>query len=707
MDVRAAEADVRVADVDVRAAEADVRAADVDVRAADVDVRAAEADVRVADVDVRAAEADVRAADVDVRAADVDVRAAEADVRVADVDVRAAEADVRAAEADVRAAEADVRAAEADVRAAEADVRAAEADVRAAEADVRAAEVDVGRWKGARRGREKTWENGWLLTRVASRAYPNGCTMGNRARSIVNTRGLAVEGAYNSPWAAVDDVRVDHRGSYVLMAEQGLDRTDIGACFRKVGGEAVARGVATCAAIESRSVSSSTYRPLHYRVTEMPAYDLSDNRIGAGSRRREHVLPREAGGSTQHLPTKRVRQVSLAATHGEIDAVQFDDGLELVAQPVADAGWQQRRAVACALATAHGDLVTVEVDVFHTQGDGFVRPQSRVVEKLAHEGKRRLEPVEQRQHVGARENSGEVLGTPRTFKVVKGGHGELENPAVEKHQRAKSLVLSGHRGVMTDRKVVEKRRHVSRGEVARLAALMKANKIAPPVDVRLLRARRVVKPSNCCRQRFDQSHWESPGAAGREMRRGEFSELVGRSCGLKQVSWARGGRGAAWNVLTVDIRELGRQGRGGLTLPGRGYAFGRQLNEMLDAGKERRPDRELRATNPERATVGPRATTGNQLRATYPERATTGPRATATSNEMRAANPERAAIGPRPPCPASNKPMVPTADTWLFEHSLHSMRRHIGGPLGSLERGAGNELRQQNVGQEELAASDA
>lgn len=41
---------------------------------------------------------------------------------------------------------------------------------------------------------------------------------------------------------AVDEVGVDHRGSDIAVAKQGLDGTDVGASFGQMGSEAVAQG---------------------------------------------------------------------------------------------------------------------------------------------------------------------------------------------------------------------------------------------------------------------------------------------------------------------------------------------------------------------------------------------------------------------------------------------------------------------------------
>ncbi len=53
----------------------------------------------------------------------------------------------------------------------------------------------------------------------------------------------AVSGTRDSARAAVEDVRIDHRGAHVVVAQQLLNRADVVPIFEEIGGEGVAQAV--------------------------------------------------------------------------------------------------------------------------------------------------------------------------------------------------------------------------------------------------------------------------------------------------------------------------------------------------------------------------------------------------------------------------------------------------------------------------------
>ena len=54
----------------------------------------------------------------------------------------------------------------------------------------------------------------------------------------------SVRGALHSGWPAIQDVGVDHGSAHVLVPEELLHGSDIGAVFQQMGRERVAEGVA-------------------------------------------------------------------------------------------------------------------------------------------------------------------------------------------------------------------------------------------------------------------------------------------------------------------------------------------------------------------------------------------------------------------------------------------------------------------------------
>ena len=108
-------------------------------------------------------------------------------------------------------------------------------------------------------------------------------------RVHANTGRSAVEGAHDAWRAAVDDVRVDHRRAHVLVAQERLDRAEVGAGFEQVGGEAVAEGVAARALRDARGLHRVTDGPLHRALVEVVEHAAPRGGVG-GQRPDPHVV---------------------------------------------------------------------------------------------------------------------------------------------------------------------------------------------------------------------------------------------------------------------------------------------------------------------------------------------------------------------------------------------------------------------------------
>ena len=73
---------------------------------------------------------------------------------------------------------------------------------------------------------------------------------------------LGVEGAFDSKSAALEDVSVDHGGSYVFVPQQFLNSTDVVTILEEMGGETVSKGMARDAFSDGSLSSSFFYSPL-------------------------------------------------------------------------------------------------------------------------------------------------------------------------------------------------------------------------------------------------------------------------------------------------------------------------------------------------------------------------------------------------------------------------------------------------------------
>ena len=296
-------------------------------------------------------------------------------------------------------------------------------------------------------------------------------------------RASAVEGAHDAQRAAVDDVRVDHRGADVLVAEQRLDGADVRSGFEQVRGEAVAERVTGRALLEGGGRGGVADGLLQGGLVEVMEHDSPGRRVGAGARRGKEVLPREARRGARHLRAERVGKVDLAASHGELCQMDSADGIELGGETLAGPGGQEGGAVVGTLATTDGDLTAVEVDVFYAEGEGLLEAETGAVEELAEEAEGRLELLEQGHDVAAREDGGEVLGTLGALEAVERGQVEFEHLAVEEDEGAEGLVLGGGRDAATHGEVVEEGGDLGSAHLTRVTAVVKAYERAHPADI--------------------------------------------------------------------------------------------------------------------------------------------------------------------------------------------------------------------------------
>ena len=79
------------------------------------------------------------------------------------------------------------------------------------------------------------------------------------------------------------------------------------------------------------------------------------------------------------LAQQRSRQWDAAKAPAQVFLVEALDLFQVVLQVAFDRGRERRDPVLGALAIAHDDLVSLEVDVLHAQRERFKQPQARAV----------------------------------------------------------------------------------------------------------------------------------------------------------------------------------------------------------------------------------------------------------------------------------------------------------------------------------------
>jgi hypothetical protein len=89
----------------------------------------------------------------------------------------------------------------------------------------------------------------------------------------------------------VEHMRLDHGGLHIAVAKKLLDRSDLGSALQQVGGEAMAKGVATGRFADPCSSDRGANRPLNNRGVEMMPSLFTRLSITPTRDLREHPLP--------------------------------------------------------------------------------------------------------------------------------------------------------------------------------------------------------------------------------------------------------------------------------------------------------------------------------------------------------------------------------------------------------------------------------
>jgi hypothetical protein len=192
------------------------------------------------------------------------------------------------------------------------------------------------------------------------------------------------------------------------------------------------------------------------------------------------------------------RLVDFAPTCGEFGSMTLRQLFALRPQGIGRPRGQQRRAVGAVL-PAHHDLAVLETGVLdpHRQGREEAAPAS--IKKLTDETERRLQPVEERERLTARQHGGEVLGPSSAFEPYPIGQLPVEDATGREDERAERLGLGGGQGPALHCEMVERDRRLGRARIHGVAGVVETDELADPVDTCLLRARRVVQAPRAVR----------------------------------------------------------------------------------------------------------------------------------------------------------------------------------------------------------------
>jgi len=295
-----------------------------------------------------------------------------------------------------------------------------------------------------------------------------------------------VDGRLHACRAPIQDVRVDHRGRDVFVAEELLDGAELASIFEQMGGERMPESVAGGPFADLRVSHRSADGPLHDGLVEMMTASLTRTWLTVGSRGGENPLPGPFAASHRQLSRQGVGQLDPACVLFEVALVLDTHPVEMGRQPRLQSARKNCGAVLRSLPVSDEDLMPLEIHVLHTKSTALEQPQSRSVEQRDHE---LGHPFEMSQHPAdlvAGEKDWQSFANRGSNKIVEPGKIDTQELPVEEEDRCESLVLRRRRDAAFVGEHVQEGRHLIGTETSRVPPSMEVVIAPHPAEMGFL-----------------------------------------------------------------------------------------------------------------------------------------------------------------------------------------------------------------------------
>ena len=238
-------------------------------------------------------------------------------------------------------------------------------------------------------------------------------------------------------------MEVDHGGVDIGVAEQVLDRADVGAGFEKMGRERVAHRV-SCGALRDAGFADRFAKLAgHGIIVQVITCEVTGPRVRAKRRRGEEPLPCPLAAGIGVFPPEGFRNVDVAGTTGKILKVLVTG----FCQVLLEAGFQSSRegddTVPTAFAVVDRDGSLSEIQILDAQAHGLREPQAAAIHDLGGEA---IGIGEMGEYRGYFFTSQDYRGPPWSGggdRRFDGEIGDSENLAVEENHGIQRLLLGG------------------------------------------------------------------------------------------------------------------------------------------------------------------------------------------------------------------------------------------------------------------------
>lgn len=263
----------------------------------------------------------------------------------------------------------------------------------------------------------------------------------------VESRGRreSVEGALDSDAGALKDVRVDLCRFDGFVAEEVLDRADVGAVFEQVSGEGVAEDVWGDPFMEVGALSGGADDILEGRVGEVVAAEGAGDRVGGERFGGEEPLPFPGFAGALVFSGESVGEPDPVEIVFSIFEEERVEGREVVLEEGEEFDGEDRDAVLVAFAGEDVDLAALEVEVVDAEAEEFEEAEAGAVHKFGHEARGAGEVGKECCDLGWGEDRGDAA-----FGVgaVEGqlAQGDVEGVLEEELESVEGLALGGGGG---------------------------------------------------------------------------------------------------------------------------------------------------------------------------------------------------------------------------------------------------------------------
>lgn len=313
-----------------------------------------------------------------------------------------------------------------------------------------------------------------------------GSTGSSRSGVLAPGRDLRVQRAADGQAAAVEDVRIDHGGLHVAMAEQVLHCANVVAVFQQVGGEGVAQGVGGDVLGQVGEIGGPLDGLAQTAGRNVVASAQPGAGIGGNLGRGEDPLPGPIPAGRRVFTLECGGHVDGTEPIFEVVFVKPFDAHQVTLESVLGASGQDGDAILLTFSIPDDDLVLGEIELLDPQAHALADAKSGAVEQFGHQHMVPGQAGEQRADFLGGEDGWQAFWSFSAHGFGLEFEGLVEDVPIEVEDCAEGLVLGGGGDVFIDGEVGEEEFQVLWPHVDGVAFAVEEDEAADPAQVSLL-----------------------------------------------------------------------------------------------------------------------------------------------------------------------------------------------------------------------------